>query len=61
MLYWLDEERLLAGGSEGGIDRVYAVGLDGSVTPVAEGQVDGAALGRRDTAAGFELDAQGDG
>jgi hypothetical protein len=41
LLYWLDEERLLAGGSEGGVDRVYRVGLDGSVTPVAEGRLAG--------------------
>ena len=41
VLYWLDEERLLAGGSEGGVDRVYRVGLDGSVTPVADGRLAG--------------------
>lgn len=41
VLYWLDEERLLAGGSEGGVEKVYLVGLDGSVTPLAEGPLAG--------------------
>jgi len=41
VLYWLDEDRLLAGGSESGVDRVYRVGLDGSVTPVVEGRLAG--------------------
>ncbi|OGT26299.1 MAG: hypothetical protein A2Z17_01660 [Gammaproteobacteria bacterium RBG_16_66_13] len=41
ILYWLDEDRLLVGGMEDGVEKVFLVGTDGVVTPLAEGPLAG--------------------
>jgi hypothetical protein len=41
VLFWLDEERLLVGGMQAGLEKVCLVTIDGVVTPVAEGALAG--------------------
>jgi hypothetical protein len=40
-LYWLDEDRLLAGGMQNGVESAFVVGLDGTLTKVADGSLAG--------------------
>ncbi|HSB90879.1 MAG TPA: hypothetical protein VLD63_12735 [Anaerolineales bacterium] len=40
-LFWLDEDRLLVGGMQNGVESVFLVGLDGILTKVADGSLAG--------------------
>jgi hypothetical protein len=40
-LYWLDEDRLLVSGMQNGVESAFVVGLDGTLTKVADGSLAG--------------------